>query len=1001
MKTYRDASKEFEPKWRQHWDTQKIFKTPNPNEEGFDKQKPKFVVLDMFPYPSGIGLHVGHPLGYIATDILSRFMRMRGYNVLYSMGFDSFGLPAEQYAIQTGQHPRITTDNNIRNMLQQLKMLGLSHDPTRRFSTTDPDYFRWTQWIFLQIYHSYYDPTVSWQGPDGYMSQGRARPISELKEKLLTGEWLLDGEGTPRPAVYFPEGRRAKEDELRSAIDQARLAYVEESPVNWCPQLGTVLSNEEVTNEGRSERGDYPVYRRPLRQWNLRITCYADRLIQDLEDVNWPNGVTEMQKAWIGRSQGARIEFPVQLNNGKQARIPVFTTRPDTLFGVTYLVLAPEHPLVQQVTATDQESSVLAFQKKSARITSMSAGEDLEKNGVPTGGFAIHPVSGDQIPIWIGDYVLMEYGTGAVMGVPGHDERDFLFAKKYQLPIVPVIQPPLSWLKSETLQEEASDWTEEQLLDLYRLSPTEFQTSYTGPGTCFQSAHKNLSIDGLDNETGKLKVGEWLAEKGLGRPQVQYKLRDWLFSRQRYWGEPFPVVFDIENDLPYPLDDSELPVQLPELDNFEPKGSEDPDSLPEPPLGRVKDWVNVHGVILPNQCVRLVSKEQASQGFLEVEGERLPIQVFQRDMNSMPNWAGSCWYYLRYMDARNDHAMVHSDIERYWTLDGSSPEHKPAGAIDLYVGGTEHAVLHLLYSRFWHKVLYDLGHVSTKEPFQQLFNQGMITADAYKDSRGAYVDIHDVEVKHINGEAKAFHKPTGNELEIDPGKMGKRYKNGIPPEEICDLYTTDTFRCYEMYLGPLDAGKPWKQESIIGIQRFLAGVWNLMEVTLPDSEVCISTELERMMHKTIRKVTEDVGRLRMNTAIAALIECKNEFARQEKLPKSYLKNLVLLTSPFAPHLGEEMMSILEPEEHSDQKSVLRYSWPNFDPEKCLEDTIEVPLMVNGKKRDAMVVAVDINEETLKEMAMSNEKVLSHLNGNSPKRVVVVMQPNRKLVNIVV
>ena len=363
MKTYRDASKEFEPKWRQHWDTQNIFKTPNPSEEGFDKQKPKFVVLDMFPYPSGIGLHVGHPLGYIATDILSRFMRMRGYNVLYSMGFDSFGLPAEQYAIQTGQHPRITTDNNIRNMLQQLKMLGLSHDPTRRFSTTDPDYFRWTQWIFLQIYHSYYDPTVSWQGPDGYISQGKARPIAELKEKLLAGEWLLDGDGTPQPAVYLPEGRLAKDDELRSAIDKARLAYVEESPVNWCPQLGTVLSNEEVTNEDRSERGDYPVYRRPLRQWNLRITCYADRLIQDLEDVNWPNGVTEMQKAWIGRSQGARIEFPVQLNNGKRERIAVFTTRPDTLFGVTYLVLAPEHPLVQLVIGKDQESNVHAFQK--------------------------------------------------------------------------------------------------------------------------------------------------------------------------------------------------------------------------------------------------------------------------------------------------------------------------------------------------------------------------------------------------------------------------------------------------------------------------------------------------------------------------------------------------------------------------------------------------------------------------------------------------------------
>ena len=517
MKTYRDASKEFEPKWRQHWEAQKIFKTPNPNEEGFDKQKPKFVVLDMFPYPSGIGLHVGHPLGYIATDILSRFMRMRGYNVLYSMGFDSFGLPAEQYAIQTGQHPRITTDNNIRNMLQQLKMLGLSHDPTRRFSTTDPDYFRWTQWIFLQIYHSYYDPTTSWQGPDGYMSQGKLGQLLSSK-KLLAGKWLLDSDGTPQPAVYLPEGRLAKDDELRSAIDKARLAYVEESPVNWCPQLGTVLSNEEVTNEGRSERGDYPVYRRPLRQWNLRITCYADRLIQDLEDVNWPNGVTEMQKAWIGRSQGARIEFPVRLNNGKQERIAVFTTRPDTLFGVTYLVLAPEHPLVQLVTAKDQESNVLAFQRESARITSMSAGEDLEKSGVPTGGFAIHPVSGDKIPIWIGDYVLMEYGTGAVMGVPGHDERDFLFAKKYELPIIPVIQPPLSWLKSETLQEEAKNWTEKQLLD--HALPNRVSNFLHWAWNLFQSANKNLSIDGLDNETGKLK-SESGSLKKLGRPQVR------------------------------------------------------------------------------------------------------------------------------------------------------------------------------------------------------------------------------------------------------------------------------------------------------------------------------------------------------------------------------------------------------------------------------------------------------------------------------------------------
>ncbi len=1000
MKTYREYSKEFEPKWRSYWDEHHIFRTPNPGDADFDANKPKFVVLDMFPYPSGIGLHVGHPLGYIATDILSRYKRMRGFNVLYSMGFDAFGLPAEQFAIQTGQHPHITTENNIANMLSQLQLLGLSHDPQRRFATTDPTYYRWTQWIFLQIFNAYYDPTEEWTGPDGFTNVGRARPIRELETRLRRGDWLLDDDGVPQPRPLLPNGRRAQESELRAAVDKARLAFVEESPVNWCPQLGTVLSNEEVTKEGRSERGDYPVFRRPLRQWNLRITCYADRLLKDLEDVNWPNGVTEMQRAWIGRSQGARLEFPVQLASGAEERIPVFTTRPDTVFGVTYLVLAPEHPLVEQVTTPEHSERVAEFRKTASRIKSMEAGEEPEKNGVPTGGFAAHPITGEPVPIWIGDYVLMEYGTGAVMGVPGHDERDFVFAKKYNLPLVPVIEPSLDWLRANRNPEHA-DAPEEQLLALYREDITRFQTAFTGAGVCFNSEHHQLSINGLPNEEAKKIVGEWMAEHGFGRPQVQYKLRDWLFSRQRYWGEPFPIVFDIETEQPYAIEETQLPVELPELDNFAPKGSDDPDSPPEPPLGRAKDWVTVQGIILADHHVRLVTPAEAEQGFVTLGEQRYAVRTFRRDVNSMPNWAGSCWYYLRYFDAQNRDQFVAPETEQYWATAPRDASSRSCGAIDLYVGGTEHAVLHLLYSRFWHKVLYDLGEVSTKEPFQQLFNQGMITADAYKDHRGLYVDVHDVELRNVGNQQRAFHKQTGEALEIDPGKMGKRYKNGIPPEEVCEDYTTDTFRCYEMYLGPLDAGKPWKQESIIGIQRFLGSVWNLLDAVSPDSEVTVSPELERMLHKTIRKVTEDIERLRMNTALAALIELKNELNKAEKVPHSYVLTLALLVSPFAPHLGEEMVSRLDAKQHTQQGSVLRYAWPTFDPEKCVEDEIEVPLMVNGKKRDALMVAADIAETTLQELALASEKVQAHVHGKTPKRVVVVMQPTRKLVNIVV
>ncbi len=999
MKSYQESAKDFEAKWQRYWDEHEVYKTPNPNEPEADTTKPKYVILDMFPYPSGTGLHVGHPLGYIATDVKQRFMRMQGYNVLYSMGFDAFGLPAEQFAIQTGQHPRITTENNINNMLKQLRLLGLGHDPNRRFNTTDPDYYRWTQWIFLQIYNSYYDPTEAWTGPDGFSHVGRARPIADLVKRLKAGEWVLDENGVPTPKSQAPQGRSPKASEMKEALDKARLAYVAEIPVNWCPQLGTVLSNEEVTNEGRSERGDHPVYRRPLKQWNLRITAYADRLLSDLDDLNWPYGVSEMQRDWIGRSEGATVHFPVKTLDGADEKITIYTTRPDTLFGATYMVLAPEHPLVPQLTQDPHKGTVERYCAEAARVKSVKTEGTQEKTGVFTGSYALNPVSGESIPVWVADYVLMEYGTGAIMGVPGSDDRDFEFATVFKLPIIPVVQPTEDWLR-EHAPEDKAELPFEELLEVYRTDAVSFKAAFTDKNTVIMnSANDGISLNGVPTLEAIHNICEWIESSKIGYTRIQYKLRDWLFSRQRYWGEPFPVVFDPATDEAYPMNDSELPVLLPELNDFTPKGSDDPNSEPEPPLARVKDWMTVQGVILEDGSVRLVTEKSADDS-AEFNGQTYTVRNFRRDPNSMPNWAGSCWYYLRYFDAKNNEHLTHPDVEQYWSTGLLEDGKKKSGSVDLYVGGTEHAVLHLLYARFWHKVLYDLNHVTTKEPFHRLFNQGMITADAYKDQRGVYVDIHDVEVRNEAGNQAAFNKKTGEQLVIDPGKMGKRYKNGIPPEEVCAEYTIDTFRAFEMYLGPLDAGKPWNSGSIIGILRFLSGIWRLQEIMVDDGEAPIDAELERTLHKTIKKATEDIDRLRMNTALAALIELKNSLAKQAKIPKSYLRTLTLLVSPFAPHLAEELMSALYPEEHAEHKTVLAFSWPTFDPEKCKDAEIEVPLMVNGKKRDTLMVPSDISQEALEAMARSNPRVLVHTEGKTIQRVVVVMNPNRKLVNIV-
>jgi leucyl-tRNA synthetase len=900
----------IERRWQERWDADGTYHAPNPVgplDDGWDEVagRPKLFVLDMFPYPSGTGLHVGHPLGYIGTDVYARFKRMTGHNVLHAMGYDAFGLPAEQYAVQTGQHPRVTTEANIANMRRQFRAMGLGHDDRRSVATTDVAYYRWTQWIFLQIFNAWYDER-----------ERRARPISEL----------------PVPAGLTGTDRQRY-------VDEHRLAYIAEAPVNWCPALGTVLANEEVTADGRSERGNFPVYRRPLRQWMLRITSYAERLIEDLDLVDWPEPVKLMQRNWIGRSEGARVRFPIV---GIDASIEVFTTRPDTLFGATFMVLAPEHPLVDVLTTPEQRAAVDAYRLTASQRSELDRQvESREKTGVATGAFATNPVNGEAIPVWIADYVLMGYGTGAIMSVPAEDERDFEFATQFGLPIVRTVQTPEGW---------------------------DAGTAYTGDGPKINSGF----LDGLTMAAAKRTMNEWLEKEGHGNGTVTYKLRDWLFSRQRYWGEPFPIVFD-DDGHPHAVPDGQLPVELPEMEDYAPEVRADDDrSVPEPPLGRASEW-------------REVTLDLG-------DGPR----SYRRELNTMPQWAGSCWYYLRYLDPTNSERFVDPEVEHYW-MQGSRPDGTPkAGGVDLYVGGVEHAVLHLLYARFWHKVLYDLGQVSTPEPFHRLFNQGMVQAPAFTDERGVYVDALAVE-----GDEHTGFTFEGRPVSREFGKMGKSLKNSVSPDDIYAEYGADTLRLYEMAMGPLDAERPWNARDIVGVYRFLQRVWrNLVgeeSGAFTVSDAPAPDDLRRLVHRTIAGVRDDMDGMRFNTAVAKLIELNNALGPVARelggTPREVAEPLVLMLAPLAPHIAEELWSRL-----GGAGSVVWTDFPEADPDLLTDDQIEIPVQVAGKVRARVLVPADADAAAIEAVALADPAVVTALDGRTPQRVIVV--PGR-MVNIVV
>ncbi|HEX8311965.1 MAG TPA: class I tRNA ligase family protein [Chthoniobacteraceae bacterium] len=897
----------IEPKWQGRWETAGTFHAPNPGDAGFDPSKPKYYVLDMFPYPSGAGLHVGHPEGYTATDIVARARRMQGYNVLHPMGWDAFGLPAEQHAIKTGEHPAIQTQRNVDNFRRQLKAIGFAYDWAREVNTTDPGYYRWTQWIFLQIYHSWYDPETQ-----------RAEPIS-----TYTG----------------------------ADPDSVRLAFVAEVAVNWCPDLGTVLANEEVV-DGKSEVGGFPVVRRPMRQWMLRITQYTERLIKELDGLDWPESIKLLQRNWIGRSEGAEVDFTIA---GSGQKIPVFTTRPDTLYGATYMVLAPEHPLVAEITTPEQRTAVDDYLLKTGRKSDLER-TDLakDKSGVWTGAYAVNPVNNEKIPVWIADYVLTGYGTGAIMAVPAHDERDWEFAAKFNLPIREVVSP-------------------EPRLGLGGESPCSAQPleCFGGEGYAIHSG----PLDGLPTVDAKAEITRLLEKQGLGRKTINYKLRDWLFSRQRYWGEPFPVVW--EGGAHRAIDESELPLDPPALEDFKPTGSG------EPPLARATDWVRYS-------------------------------EAATRETNTMPQWAGSCWYYLRYCDPQNAERFISPEAESYWMGGRSqvssaspsimesaglprssdevahaelgpvigeeesisaapagsvsdSPQRTPHGGVDLYVGGTEHAVLHLLYARFWHKVLFDLGHVSTPEPFQKLVNQGIILGE-------------------------------------DGQKMSKSRGNVVNPDDVISQYGADAFRCYEMFMGPLEQMKPWNMNGVEGVSRFLARVWRLaMEenqagewiVSSAVQEVEPSSAVRKAVHATIKKVKHDIEALSFNTAISQMMILVNALIPATPRPRTAVRALLQVLNPFAPHITEELWERLGFDSSGD--GLANEPWPTWNEEFLIEDEVEIPVQVNGKLRDKIVVKKDAAAAEIEQAALASAKVQEHTTGKTVRKVVVV--PG-KLVNIV-
>ena len=941
----------IEPKWQQAWEQQQAFRAFNPNEEipanhpfgvrhglsgkvAATQLPAKFYILDMFPYPSGAGLHVGHPEGYTATDILARYRRACGFNVLHPMGWDSFGLPAEQYAVKTGQHPRVTTEANIANFTRQIKSLGFSYDWSRELATTDVEYFKWTQWIFLKLYNSYFDA-----------EKNCARPISELI-------------GNRQSAIG-----NESEAERRAYIDSRRLAYVSEAPVNWCPELGTVLANEEVI-DGKSEVGGFPVIRRPMRQWMLRITAYAEKLLADLDTIDWSDSLKEMQRNWIGRSEGAEVDFAVAAVCDRRTgadtaplqteKIRVFTTRPDTLFGATYMVLAPEHRLVDEIVTEEQMDAVENYRAHTARKSDLERTElAKEKSGVFTGAYAINPVNGEKIPIWIADYVLASYGTGAIMAVPAHDERDFEFAKKFNLPILQVVQPP----------DAKTDWQ-----------------GFTDDGVSVNSTGPKISITGLPTTEAKRKISVWLEENKLGKKTINYKLRDWLFSRQRYWGEPFPIVWkkDASGNLHHEaLPESALPLLPPSLEDYKPTADG------QPPLARAKDWLN-----LPDGSVR--------------------------ETNTMPQWAGSCWYYLRYLDAKNSAAFVGRDAENYWmgavaaVCDrrigaDTAPLQKSTPGVDLYVGGTEHAVLHLLYARFWHKVLFDFGYVSTPEPFYKLVNQGLI-------------------------------------LGSDGQKMSKSRGNVVNPDDVLVEYGADAFRLYEMFMGPLQDTKPWNTQGVEGVYRFLGRVWRLfvdensetefeqaettsnhgsrrcesaddraftsaatelLDLILLDgaiTDVAATPAQLKALHACIKKVTEDLDGMRFNTAISAMMVFVNEAMTWQTKPLSVMKLFLQLLAPFAPHLAEELWARLLSTFGQPATSLAYAPWPKFDPALLVESEIEIPVQVNGKFRDVIKVAVDADNAAIETAAKASEKVQQFIAGKAVRKVIIVP---KRMVNLIV
>ena len=909
---------EIELKWQDKWDVDHTYYTPNPvgpMAEGFDSSKTKQFILDMFPYPSGAGLHVGHPLGFIGTDVYARYKRMTGFNVLHAMGYDAFGLPAEQYAIQTNTHPRITTENNIANMKRQLRRVGLGHDERRGISTIDPEYYKWTQWIFLTIYNSYFDEVTQ-----------KARPIQELIDQFKNGERTLEEK------AWDDLTNKEKAD----VIDEYRLAYLADSIVNWCPGLGTVLANEEVTADGKSERGNFDVFKKPMKQWMMRITKYADRLVDDLKTLDWPEAIKIQQRNWIGKSRGASVLFDVSGHTGKP--IEVFTTRIDTLFSAAFMVLAPEHPLVQELTTDEYKDQVQDYVASASKKNDIDrTSDDKEKTGVFTGAYAINPANDEPIPVWVGDFVLASYGTGAVFG-DIHDERDFEFAMKYEIPARVTIVP--------------QDADEAELI-LAKEKP------YTGDGILIESAQ----FTGMDSATARIEITKWLETQGKAKEQINYKLRDWLFSRQRYWGEPFPIVFD-EEGIAYDLPESMLPVQLPELENFAPETTDDVDADVKPPLARVQDWVNV----------------ELDLG----DGKKM----YRREVNTMPNWAGSCWYYLRYLDPFNSEAMVDADVEKYWTGDEGK------GVVDLYVGGAEHAVLHLLYARFWHKVLYDRGYVSSAEPFQALLNQGMIQAHAYTDDRGFYVEASKVQER----DGKYYYEDT--QVNREYGKMGKSLKNVVTPDEMCELYGADTLRLYEMFMGPLEMSRPWSTADVSGVYRFLQRVWrNIVDEKTGEINVAGESEgeLKKTLHKTIAGVSKDYSTLSYNTAIAKMFELNNELTKYvnagNACPKDVASAFTLMLAPLAPHVAEELWEKLG---HSD--SVVYQDFPVADESLLVEDEIEIPVQINGKVRSKITIPVGSDQARLEELAKADEKIASQIEG---KKIVKVIAVPDRMVNIVV